>query len=418
MFDDYLRLFIISLNLSSFIICLMMLVLIRIHLSWFPPVNFISAIMLVYGAVQALGLIVDHDGHPFFNHVYFLIHFLVLFVGPLVLRFVLAVREMKAMSLFDKPMLWLAAFGAIVCLPFHIYVFQPELLHSSELFAVWAYSSDAVYKLSFIFVSGICLLKAWLSISDDKGIGVIYEDKTKSWLRSVCLSISLLCFLGSIDLVIADLVGFDMILINSVVEFCVLFYLIVTTITFIARHYFNLNAVNLNSAGSSNGELSCAYSEAENRCVNDHVGIQAGGEEDNNGAVGSVESDLKYRNSGLSSEHADRIVLKIERLMEHEKVYMDASLNLEYLSQELSEQPQYVSQAINQKLGVNFFELLASYRIREAKERLRNEPDKAVLDIAMDVGFQAKSSFNRTFKKITGVTPSAFRKLEIGGTTL
>ena len=37
-----------------------------------------------------------------------------------------------------------------------------------------------------------------------------------------------------------------------------------------------------------------------------------------------------------------------------------------------------------------------------------------IIDIGMHCGFSSVSSFNRTFKKAVGITPSAFRKRHIG----
>jgi len=71
----------------------------------------------------------------------------------------------------------------------------------------------------------------------------------------------------------------------------------------------------------------------------------------------------------------------------------------------------HISQVINEKLNQSFFEMIATYRVEEAKILLK-DPSKKVLtieDIADEVGYNSKSAFNRTFKKHTGMTPSEFR---------
>jgi AraC-like DNA-binding protein len=70
-----------------------------------------------------------------------------------------------------------------------------------------------------------------------------------------------------------------------------------------------------------------------------------------------------------------------------------------------------LSQTINEQLRQSFSEFLNSYRIEEAKRRLRDPAFKhlSILGIAEDVGFNSKSSFNAVFKKHTNLTPSEFR---------
>ena len=61
----------------------------------------------------------------------------------------------------------------------------------------------------------------------------------------------------------------------------------------------------------------------------------------------------------------------------------------------------------------DIFELLASYRIKEAQRILASENGKklTIEEVAEQVGYNSKSAFNAAFKKITKHTPSAFRKL-------
>jgi AraC-like DNA-binding protein len=68
-----------------------------------------------------------------------------------------------------------------------------------------------------------------------------------------------------------------------------------------------------------------------------------------------------------------------------------------------------LSQVINEGLGKNFFEMTAEYRVQEAQARLRDQPHLKVEEIAEQVGYLSKSSFNTAFKKITGQTPSEWR---------
>jgi AraC-like DNA-binding protein len=53
--------------------------------------------------------------------------------------------------------------------------------------------------------------------------------------------------------------------------------------------------------------------------------------------------------------------------------------------------------------------MVAEYRVTEAKKLLKDRPNIKVEEIAEQVGYNSKSSFNTVFKKLTGSTPSEFR---------
>ena len=60
----------------------------------------------------------------------------------------------------------------------------------------------------------------------------------------------------------------------------------------------------------------------------------------------------------------------------------------------------------------NFFDFINSYRVESVKEMLLNKEFEhyTVLAIGLESGFNSKTSFNTVFKKMTGVTPSEYRK--------
>lgn len=67
---------------------------------------------------------------------------------------------------------------------------------------------------------------------------------------------------------------------------------------------------------------------------------------------------------------------------------------------------------INKELGYrNFNQYLNRYRIDEASKRLISEADLPILTIALDVGFNSLSSFNKAFKEKHQQTPTEFRRL-------
>lgn len=71
----------------------------------------------------------------------------------------------------------------------------------------------------------------------------------------------------------------------------------------------------------------------------------------------------------------------------------------------------HLSQVINEKMKQNFL-ILYSYRINEAKKLLIDLRGQllTIFAVAVEVGFNSKSSFNTAFKKISGITPTEYKK--------
>lgn len=122
-----------------------------------------------------------------------------------------------------------------------------------------------------------------------------------------------------------------------------------------------------------------------------------------------AQAPQKYKNSGLESEDRQRIKRKLQTLMKEEQAYTESSLNLRHLSERLGEKPHYLSQVINQEMGMSFYEWVNSHRIKAAKHFLKQR-DSNIIDIAEAVGFNSKSTFNTAFRRIVGTTPSAYRE--------
>lgn len=122
------------------------------------------------------------------------------------------------------------------------------------------------------------------------------------------------------------------------------------------------------------------------------------------------EQRIKYKNSALDNERRTAILNKIEVLFNQEKMYRDSRLNLELLCKELRDLPYVVSQAINESEYKNFYALVNQYRIEEAQKLLVADNAKSILEIAFEVGYNSKSTFNTAFKKQNGMSPSEFKK--------
>lgn len=117
----------------------------------------------------------------------------------------------------------------------------------------------------------------------------------------------------------------------------------------------------------------------------------------------------KYQRSALDTEQSKRIANKINDIMEKEKLYLDSNLTLKKLSNYVAISPNYISQTLNETLSMNFFDFINKWRIEAAKPKILANQD-TVLEVALEVGFNARSSFYKAFKQEIGKTPSEFRK--------
>ncbi|MDV6235275.1 helix-turn-helix domain-containing protein [Leptospira ellisii] len=123
-----------------------------------------------------------------------------------------------------------------------------------------------------------------------------------------------------------------------------------------------------------------------------------------------VEEEKKYKNTQLKSVDLNSLENKLNILFEEKKIYKEENLGLARLSEELGISPHQLSEYLNLHLKKNFFQLVNGYRIQEAKRLLLHSSETTVLSIAYEVGFQSKSSFNDSFRKEVGLSPTEFRK--------
>lgn len=119
----------------------------------------------------------------------------------------------------------------------------------------------------------------------------------------------------------------------------------------------------------------------------------------------------KYRKSSLTEQGKEKILGDIINELKVKNYYAGNMASLTNLAKRLGESPHHVSQVINEKLGKNFFELLAQYRIEKAKMILgEDEENKLTIEeISEMVGYNSKTAFNNAFRKLTGKTPSEYR---------
>lgn len=125
-----------------------------------------------------------------------------------------------------------------------------------------------------------------------------------------------------------------------------------------------------------------------------------------------TEERAKYSGVAADEEETKHYVSNLRQYMDAEKPYLDPEISLPELSKRLGVSSHFLSRVINEQLGVNFFDFVNRYRVEEVKLRITDPKFNylSILGIAFESGFNTKSTFNRVFKKTTGLTPKEFRE--------
>ncbi len=124
---------------------------------------------------------------------------------------------------------------------------------------------------------------------------------------------------------------------------------------------------------------------------------------------------VRYARSKLAGLDVEQIVIRLNALMSEESYYADEDLRLPGLAEALDISPHQLSELMNSHLDISFAEFVNRHRVQAACQLLEQEADRSVLSIALSVGFNSKSSFNRAFRQITGLTPGQFRQNKLSG---
>jgi AraC-like DNA-binding protein len=120
----------------------------------------------------------------------------------------------------------------------------------------------------------------------------------------------------------------------------------------------------------------------------------------------------KYRKSTLSEDDKTKILTLIKKQFHDEGFHLNNLASLTELSRRTGISQHSLSQVINEKMNLSFFEILAEHRIEEAKKIFLNDKSGklTIEEVSERVGYNSKTSFNNAFRKLTGLTPSDFRK--------
>jgi len=121
----------------------------------------------------------------------------------------------------------------------------------------------------------------------------------------------------------------------------------------------------------------------------------------------------KYEKTQLSGINLNEIEASIKKLMDEKQLYSDQALSLASLAKEIGITSHQLSEYLNNILKQNFSRFINNYRIDRARDLLRNQPDKTILEIAMEVGFNSLSAFQNAFQNAENISPGGYRKRQL-----
>lgn len=114
--------------------------------------------------------------------------------------------------------------------------------------------------------------------------------------------------------------------------------------------------------------------------------------------------------NGQPSPEIENWKARIETKIKEQHLYQNPELTLTDLAKKLDTNAAVISKAINQGFGLNFNDFINNFRIEAVKASFEQGEHKksTLLGIALDCGFNSKATFNRAFKKNTGLSPKEF----------
>jgi AraC-like DNA-binding protein len=126
--------------------------------------------------------------------------------------------------------------------------------------------------------------------------------------------------------------------------------------------------------------------------------------------INVVQERIKYQKSALKEDDATKIHVQLKSLMKTEKLFKNPELTLGDLAERLGVHQNTLSQVINSFEQKHFYDYINELRIEEFKELVLMEESQkyTLLSLAFDCGFNSKTTFNRTFKKLVGMSPKDY----------
>ncbi len=133
----------------------------------------------------------------------------------------------------------------------------------------------------------------------------------------------------------------------------------------------------------------------------------------------TIEDDFLHTISDNMENEAsivdEKLILERNKLLEYfetNQPYLDSKITLPKLANQLGISHHLLSEVINKTCKENFFQFINRYRIEYATLLLKEKryAHFTIEALGYEVGFNSKTTFYTTFKKIKGISPSEFQK--------
>lgn len=126
--------------------------------------------------------------------------------------------------------------------------------------------------------------------------------------------------------------------------------------------------------------------------------------------VALVVKPKKYAQSKLSSRDLNHLKDKLDQLMEEKKPYLNRKLMKSELADLLGVSNPEIARLLNERIGMSFFEYVNYHRIKEFVTLAKTDRAQklTIFGLAQEAGFNSKTTFNKSFKKIMGTSPSEY----------
>lgn len=128
-----------------------------------------------------------------------------------------------------------------------------------------------------------------------------------------------------------------------------------------------------------------------------------------------VEAEQQtLRRSRQSSEHRETLIQRIQEVLDTPEMICQQDFTVARLAKLVESNTTYVSQAINEKYGMAFSNVLGQCRVHEACRRMNDREHYGhitIEGIASGVGFKSRTAFANAFKREVGLTPSEYLRM-------
>ncbi len=125
-----------------------------------------------------------------------------------------------------------------------------------------------------------------------------------------------------------------------------------------------------------------------------------------------------YKDKKIDTDIAETLINQLTYVMNEEKLFQNSNLKIQQVADKMKISKHTLSQLINDNLGKGFPQFLNEYRINEAIKLMASKPEFTLESIGYECGFNSKSTFYATFKKVTATTPAQYQKSMLNGQIL